>query len=1397
MHAPQEPLVVTSFADELLAALTVHAQPQIAQVLASGLGRPRSYGQPPHVVEGLAVPTGGTVAALIIAGVHRVPVTELPGLLGDPAVKARRDSVRVLVNKSMGGDVRAFKLVWLDALADAVGLDADVMGPVRAAYHRPGELDPDRVTRTVRRLLLARRDAASQGEDVGAREPVGALEPAPGGMSGVAVADRHRPAPDGGTDRAMHAWLRAVVEVAHTPPPWSPDAPVDYPRALDGALATPFAVVLGPSGEGKSRWLATLAAELAQEARATQTWHEHTPDTAPLPLPAAASAVFAQLRRMEARGEDPDAWLALVQVATRPAVGRLAPADLERLRATLVQRVHSGRSVPVPLTVLVDALDELPDRDRRAFTGQGGPLATWHARQGTRVVVVARDAAQAPVHLLPSGVGPSRLRPVRQAQREEYWRRWKGAAAEELVRRSRRDPVVRRLVGSPFLAALAVGSTAASVTRSSLLRDALPRLVTADWNDAPAGAPVGVRVRMAEEIAWRMATDAAGWSVHWPAERVRALILELCGVREDADDAPWLRRGEYEAADAEATALTVLLPGLADGPEGDVSFAHAQLQEFLVARRLARQEVGDAVAFLRERWWHVGRWRDVTVLMAGVLPDPVPLLNALDADGRTDPLGIVDALAVRALAEVPESRRPRLGAPGRVQAVLPGLPQCARDLELLGAGGFGEVAWETLAPWFTQSPRRRREGHEPDVTFAGALRAGAPAALEVLERMADGETAFSSRAMPNRAYDDIVGWDEHPLSDVPDDLVLRLAVAPPHSVLVRGTGPNQLHYQAATEVWLRNLVPLPDSLPPSMSTLLGRGMVSAAVAVLYEIAGQPPPPHPRFDSREYLVTKAIDHAAIPVDVLAEIASDPGAPRLLRELAGIELAKRAPLTARRRVPALLRAVEDPLPLAVALAAAGDHGKEVRKILAERAPRHTGAAKQLLAVDRPAALRAYRALMDATTRHQSAEDGCAHEVLARVCLDLKDVDRELWLEAVLTWFNCPDGTQPRNFVERVLTGVGREDLRRVAVSGRGLRLAAVRSLDGVLDADLLRGFARDEGPWEWQIRTEALKKLGDDAAVPEIVSGLTRRHLETCANEASIPCAKGWFAAVVELAVHRIPADLRQAWHEHTREYGLPAARGESRALDELRRRCDGEPGHGRTRADTDLRKALTRLADQGSADALVELEQRAVGEMRPPAGSGESFASGEWIRAWAARAPERAREALRRAIGAARAMDTGGAGGAESAGGARGEPSEPIRLIKVAADLGDREAMADLIDYGVARRADGRAVTATSPRNGVSDGLVLSETETSAHPVRWLPVGRRDLVVAGFVAQVQVIAERMAAGGDLDMFVAQLRASITDHGHLLSAEEAAGVRERLAVRTSELRVALEFPRTEEQ
>jgi hypothetical protein len=338
----------TAFPDELLAVLTVHAQDRIREVVRLGLGRPRSAGQEPRTVDGLSVPTGGTIATLVLAGERGEPVAELVGALKHDSVGARqrRDVIRTSVNRSFEGDAASFKPEWLDALGTSCDLNAEHVAMLHAAKDHHGELDPTRTERLVRAMMRA--------------------------QSAARPAEQER----GPSVRAVATWLEALGRALAAPPPWAVDAPPDIPRSLSKELSPRLSVVVGGSGEGKSRWLAGVAADRV-ERLLDQPMSEVGGAESALPLHASAHAFMSRLRRLAAQADDADPWQALVTEATQCVVGRMPPAEVGELRRAILEHIYRGQ----PVCVCLDALDELPAADLRELTQPNPSLSnccdTW------------------------------------------------------------------------------------------------------------------------------------------------------------------------------------------------------------------------------------------------------------------------------------------------------------------------------------------------------------------------------------------------------------------------------------------------------------------------------------------------------------------------------------------------------------------------------------------------------------------------------------------------------------------------------------------------------------------------------------------------------------------------------------------------------------------------------------------------------------------------------------------------------------------------------------------------------------------------------------------------------------------------------------------------------------
>jgi HEAT repeat protein len=392
------------------------------------------------------------------------------------------------------------------------------------------------------------------------------------------------------------------LEAAGAPPeePAPPPPPVPLGQALREAE---HLALLGEPGAGKSTALQFIGLCFAC---AKEGWH-----TERLGVEAPLIPVLLQLPvRAEAFARGKTLWKALIKAVC----DRLEPCTEEEADALLRSWSDEKR-----LLVLLDGLDEVREAEREAV--YRAIQSFVHSGRG-RVVVASRPAGFSSL----VGVKEYTLKPFEDPEKEAlpYLRGWLQALkpewapqAEEKARRlleeMRARPALARLLNNPLLLRL----SAEHYVRTGRVAESRAALYEAwveeAWRRAEKrGAPAdqkGTALQALETLAWHLQTGGSH------GEEALREGLERAGLPDPQGLLRLLREG------------TGLLARFAGEQEGrtvySYFFAHQTVQEYFVARRLARAWRANSCrtfAFLRPRL-HLPAWREPLALLAGMLPE--------------------------------------------------------------------------------------------------------------------------------------------------------------------------------------------------------------------------------------------------------------------------------------------------------------------------------------------------------------------------------------------------------------------------------------------------------------------------------------------------------------------------------------------------------------------------------------------------------------------------------------------------------------------------------------------------------------------------------------------------------------------------------------------------------
>jgi HEAT repeat protein len=387
------------------------------------------------------------------------------------------------------------------------------------------------------------------------------------------------------------------------------------------------AVILGAPGCGKTWLLRHEGRRIAREQLAGLRGGDTSKPT-----------VIPAYIRLDALATEIGRGMSVEEGVAEILARSFALADPTRI--WLTERLPTERGL-----LLLDGLDEVPQEDRRSLRSALSDFTRGEAR----ILLSSRPVGYLPP--FPAGQATEvELGEFEPGQVSAFIREWFAQAPQQganLIAELERRSSVERLSHVPlllsFLCLLYAEEEVLPKSRSELYEAILVLLLEGGWRGREQ-EPLRLRRKLAlyEELAWRFAAES--WQVRLPQAKVVDAILASpeAELLETRGTDLFLELSENDG---------ILVRAGADPVSARVPYAflHSTIQEYLVAKRLARGG-SEAVAEARKHLWFDLSWAEVIVLLAGLLDDPCPLLEAIRAEPN-DIFHEMRLLAGRCVAE--------------------------------------------------------------------------------------------------------------------------------------------------------------------------------------------------------------------------------------------------------------------------------------------------------------------------------------------------------------------------------------------------------------------------------------------------------------------------------------------------------------------------------------------------------------------------------------------------------------------------------------------------------------------------------------------------------------------------------------------------------------------------
>jgi HEAT repeat protein/phage terminase Nu1 subunit (DNA packaging protein) len=403
-------------------------------------------------------------------------------------------------------------------------------------------------------------------------------------------------------------------------------------------------IVLADPGMGKSTLLRREACSTAQEERQSLKNNNKKLE----------EVVFPLFLRLSDLAETPEEIIDAIPVLIQRDYSETATQMMELLR----EKLKIGKCL-----LLLDALDEVPTehRQRQRLIEKLNRFA--QREPPCPIICTSRIVGYGGAFV--QGVKEVEIVPFSQKQTEQYIETWfRNAAgylnddtvsAASLIQELRNKPQIRGLAQNPLLLSLICSlyqekGLTLPARRCQVYEQAV-RYMLGKWskhrNPELNDAWIDAKTELLEELAYQFSCDGKE-------------IFTLRELRKTIDE--YLRSGNT-STDFDNLNASQLITELSeqDGilqtlhKDGDqYLFLHRTFQEYLTASYLNRSK--DGIALAKEHFWEYD-WHETLSLLAGLMGNPVPLLQAI-TDEKDDIFSTLLLLAGRCMTECEENSQP-------------------------------------------------------------------------------------------------------------------------------------------------------------------------------------------------------------------------------------------------------------------------------------------------------------------------------------------------------------------------------------------------------------------------------------------------------------------------------------------------------------------------------------------------------------------------------------------------------------------------------------------------------------------------------------------------------------------------------------------------------------------